>query len=191
MEVLQTFLQLFCLFVSLALSIFALFHLYGERRVGLDSTVFSILITAVMLPLFLFLSGAQLKLFLGLPLLILGMFVGFLWGYTMRLVCRNGQTFVHYSLLFIGGWLGSWILVEVFGFVRSVLLVTLGLVPVYLSTGATMGMNLNLLVRRWRMRRALALALTPPTLPEQAHTTRMPASNLPESRAPLADGFPK
>jgi len=87
-------------------------------------------------------------LLLGLAILVLGLVVGFLRGVTTRLRYQWEGVVGKNSVLFLLSWGGSLGLAQRLNLFRSAFLASLGLGPVFLSTGRQVGMNTNILIRR-------------------------------------------
>jgi hypothetical protein len=75
-------------------------------------------------------------------------------------------------MFFLLGWGGSLVLAQVLNMFGSALLASIGLMPLFLSTGTQLGINGNLFLRRLLMRPpasvpAVDRAPAPPGLPER------------------------
>jgi len=139
--------------LTVAMSIVMLVTLRRERRIGALSLLISAAISLVMLPLFAMLSGARLNLLVGVPLFILGLLVGTIRGFTTRLAYRGGQVVGKHALLFLVGWALSLILAQVVALAGALLVISVGLMPLYLSTGTQVAMSGTLFLRRLLLRR--------------------------------------
>lgn len=137
---------------TLAITILMLFTFRKERRINALSPFVSAALSLIMLPVFVLLSGARLNLLIGLPILILGLLVGFLRGLTTRLYYDNGQVMGKNSWLFLLGWGLSLALAQLLNFLGSALLASLGLIPMFLSTGTQVGINTTIFLRRLMIR---------------------------------------
>jgi hypothetical protein len=184
-----------------AMTVLMLFTFRKERPISTFSPFLSAVLSLVMLPVFILLSGARLNLLLAIPILALGLVVGFLRGLTTRLTYKDGQVVGRNSRLFLLGWGGSLVLAQLLNLFGSALLASVGLVPMFLSTGTQVGMNGNVFLRRLMMRspppvpsverarpglpeRVVAPAPAPPGLPEGGREATPPG--LPE-REPRPD----
>lgn len=180
---------------TLAMTVLTLFRSRQERRISVLGSLFSILISLATLPVFILLSGARLNLLIAIPILIVGLLVGFLRGLTIRLYYKNGQVVGKNSLLFLLGWGGSLALAQVFNILGSALLASIGLIPVFLSTGTHVGMDANVLFRRLMIKPSPPIPSLgyarpefpghtrpplPAPFPEQRHVAAPPPPNLPE-----------
>lgn len=143
---------------TVAMTLFMLFNFRKERRINTFSPLWSAVLSLVMLPIFILLSGARLNLLLGTPILALGLLLGFLRGLATRLYYKDGQVVGRNSMLFLLGWGGSLVIAQLLNMVGSVSLASVGLMPVFLSTGTQVGMNGNIFLRRLMMR-------PPPSVP--------------------------
>ena len=137
---------------TVAMTVLMLFTFRKERRISTFSPLWSAVLSLVMLPVFILLSGARLNLLLAIPILALGLLAGFLRGLTTRLTYKDGQVVGRNSRLFLLGWGGSLVLAQLLNLFGSALLASVGLMPLFLSTGTQVGMNGNVFLRRLMMR---------------------------------------
>jgi hypothetical protein len=137
---------------TLAITILMVFRFRKERRISAISSFMAALLSLILLPAFILLSGARLNLLLGLAILVLGLAVGFLRGMTTRLRYQGEDVVGKNSVLFLLGWGGSLALAQLLNLFGSAFLASVGLVPVFLSTGTQVGMNTNILIRRLLMK---------------------------------------
>jgi hypothetical protein len=180
---------------TLAMTVLTLLRSRQEKRTSVLGPLFSILISLAILPVFILLSGARLNLLIAIPILVVGLLVGFLRGLTIRLYYKNGQVVGKNSLLFLLGWGGSLALAQIFNILGSALLASIGLIPVFLSTGTHVGMDANVLLRRLMIKPSPPVPPTgyaqsgpprhtrlpsPATFPEQRHVAAPPPPSLPE-----------
>jgi hypothetical protein len=121
---------------TLAITVLMLFEFRKERRIDSVSLVLSAAVTLLLFVVFVLLSGARLNLMLGLPILTVGLVIGFLRGMTTRLFYKDGQVMGRNSLLFLLGWGGSLAIAQLLSTFGSALLASIGLLPLFLSTGA-------------------------------------------------------
>jgi hypothetical protein len=92
---------------TLAITILMVFRFRKERRISAISSFMAALLSLILLPAFILLSGARLNLLLGLAILVLGLAVGFLRGMTTRLRYQGEDVVGKNSVLFLLGWGGS------------------------------------------------------------------------------------
>ena len=123
-----------------------------ERRIGTFSLLLSAGLSLIILPVFILLSGARLRLLIGLPLLMIGLLVGVLRGFATRIYYRGGHVVGKHSLWFLAGWGLSMVLAQLLALAGSTLLAAVALMPMYLSTGTQVGITGNLLLRRLFLR---------------------------------------
>jgi hypothetical protein len=124
-----------------------------ERPIGVLPTLISVIVSLILLPVFMLLSGVRLIFWLSLPLLAQGLLLGGLQGFTTRMYHRSdGQVMGKRSWLFLFMWGGSLALAQVLNLFDSALLASLGLVPMCLTTGTQVGADTTILLRRLRMR---------------------------------------
>jgi len=149
---------------TLGTTLWMLISFRRERRIRSSALLWSAALSLAMLPVFMLLSGARLNFWVGLPILALGLLVGVLRGQSARLYYKKGQVVGKHSWLFLLGWGISLALAQILNLFGSALLASLGLAPMFLSTGTQVGINGSMLVRRLRMR---SLPPLPSTLPER------------------------
>lgn len=167
---------------TVAMTFLMLLTFRKERRIGALSPLISAALTLLLLPGFILLSGARLNLLVGLPILAVGLAIGFLRGMTTRLYYKDGEVVGRNSMLFLLGWGGSLVLAQLLSMGGSPLLASIGLIPAFLSTGTQVGMNGNIFVRRLMMAPPSPAAATESArlgLPEQGRSRSRPSS-LPE-----------
>lgn len=172
----------FSAMLTLILTLFMLVNFSKERRISKLAPVFSAAVSLLMLPVFIVLGGARVNLRLGVSLLAVGLCVGFLRGISTKLYYRDGRVMGRNSSLFLLGWGGSLVLAQLLNMGGSALLSSIGLVPVFFSTGTQLGMNANIFVRRLNMESpssGSAVEAAQLGLPEQARPRSRPSS-LPE-----------
>ena len=180
---------------TVAMTVLMLFTFRQERRINIFSPFLSAVLSLVMLLVFIFLSGARLNLLLAIPILALGLLVGFLRGLTTRLTYKDGQVMGRNSLLFLLGWGGSLVLAQLLNLFSSAFLASVGLVPVFLSTGTQVGMNGNVFLRRLMMRPpppVPSVDRARPGLPERVGAPAPASPGLPErGREATPPGLPE
>ena len=182
--------------LTAAMTVLMLFTFRKERRINVFSPLWSAVLSLVMLPVFILLSGARLNLLLAIPILALGLLVGFLRGLTTRLTYKkDGQVVGRNSQLFLLGWGGSLVVAQLLNLFGSAFLASVGLMPLFLSTGTQVGMNGNVFLRRLMMRPPPPVSSVDRArlgLPERAGGSALPPS-LPEwerAAAPFPPGLP-
>lgn len=160
------------------ITLVALFASNKERCLNPLTLLFSIVIVSLMLPVFVFLSHAQLNLLLSLPLLAFGFIVGLAWGLTTRVYYKYGRVVGKPSLLALGVWGGSYFLSQVSNLFGSPILSALGLVPLLFTTGTQVGRDSNILLRLLLIKPAQVSrrAALPPDLPESRKQVLPPES---------------
>lgn len=123
------------------------------RVVSLPSTFLAGAFALGGLLALLLLGEMWLEPLLGIPLLLVGLLLGFLRGQAVKLDWAGKAVLGRNSTLFILLWGLSLGLSQLLGLLGSPLLASLGLVPVLFSTGLQLGFNANLFLRRLAMRR--------------------------------------
>ena len=139
-------------FVTLAVTVRGLLEFRKERPIRALSLFISALLSLLILAAFTRLSGARLTPLLGVPILALGVLIGFLRGLATRLYRRDGKVLGKNSMLFLLGWGGSLAMAQLLNMLGSALASSLGLMPLLLSTGTQVGISGNLFLRRVLMR---------------------------------------
>jgi len=139
-----------CLFtlLTVAMTLAMVLTFRKERRIGLFAPLISGLLSLVLLPIFIALSGASLNLCIGLPILILGGVLGYLRGQTTKMYYKDSEVVGRASIFFLLLWGVSLILAQFLNIVGSVLLSAIGLIPLFFSTGTQVGLNANIFLRR-------------------------------------------
>jgi len=139
-----------CLFtlLTVAMTLAMVLTFRKERRIGLFAPLISGLLSLVLLPIFIALSGASLNLCIGLPILILGGVLGYLRGQTTKMYYKDSEVVGRASIFFLLLWGVSLILAQLLNIVGSVLLSAIGLIPLFFSTGTQVGLNANIFLRR-------------------------------------------
>ena len=152
MDIAWRVINLFGIVFTAAMTVVMLFTYRVPKRIAVFPLLLSILLSLVALPTFVWLSGARLSLWIGVPAFLLGLVIGAIRGLTMRLSYESGQVVGRRSSLFLLGWGGSLVVAQALAMAGSALLASAGLIPLYLTTGTEVGVQANLLLRRllWR-----------------------------------------
>ncbi len=130
-----------------------------EQRLGLASPMIGLVMSPLILLLnVLVLRQAQVNC-AGPLFLIMGLGFGLAWGLTMRLSLRDGKVVGKQSILHLVFWGISYATTQFLTVVAPASWVAGGLVLMFLSTGTTLGTNLNLVLRQMRLRHAPGRAL--------------------------------
>jgi len=148
MDLLYRVISLLAILFTGAMTLVMLFTYRRPRQVRVLALLLSLLLSLIALPLFIWLSGARLNLWLGVPAFVLGLVVGTIRGLTTRLSYEGGQVVARRSWLFLLGWGASLVLAQALAMAGSALLAAAGLIPLYLATGTEVGIQANLLLRR-------------------------------------------
>jgi len=135
------------------LTVLSVINYRKPRKISLGTTFLSGLLALGGLLAMLLLGGLWLEPLLGLPLLLIGLLLGFLRGQAVKLSWADKAVIGKNSALFIILWGFSLGLSQLLGLLGSPLLASLGLVPVLISTGLQLGLYGNLFLRRLVMRR--------------------------------------
>ena len=138
---------------TVVLTLLMLVTFRAEKRISFLSSFLSVVLSVLLLPVFLAVTGARLNPLLGVPVLVLGLLVGWVKGQTMRLYYKGDAVMGRHSLLFLLIWCVSLVAVQLLTTLESRLWSAVGLVPVFFTTGTQVGMYTNLTLRRLLMRR--------------------------------------
>jgi len=152
MDTIYRLVSLLSIGLTVVLIIVMLLTFRKERRIGALSLLISAILSLIMLPVFILLSGARLNLLIGLPLLMIGLLVGVLRAFATRIYYRGDHVVGKHSLWFLAGWGLSMVLAQLLALAGSRLLADVALMPMYLSTGTQVGIAGNLLLRRLFLR---------------------------------------
>ena len=149
MESILETIQIIGLIASLILTAIMVITFRKPRLVTNRGKIISIAISLTMLLFYLILTGARLNSAVSIPVFILGLVVGCIRGLTLRFgKDENGQITARGSWFFLLAWGGSWLLIQFVAFWTSNLLLSLSLIPVFLSTGVQTGLDSITLVRK-------------------------------------------
>jgi len=122
------------------------------KKVSLVSSLLSGMIALLSLGALVFLGGIRIEPIIGLPLLVLGLLLGFLRGQAVKLRWEDEVVISRNSILFLIVWGFSLALSQFLGLLGSSLLASLGLIPAVFSTGLQLGYYGNIFLRRLFMR---------------------------------------
>lgn len=123
------------------------------RKITTLSIFLSGLISLLSLAAMVWLGGMRLASYLSAPLFMIGLLLGYLRGAGVKLNWENGQVIGRNSILFLILWGLSLALSQLLGLFGSPLLASLGLIPVFFTTGLQAGLFGHLFLRRLIMGR--------------------------------------
>ena len=138
--------------VTAVITLVTLVTFRKERPIPRFSPLWSAVLSLLLLPLFMLLSGARLNALVAVPILLVGLVIGLLRGLATRLHYKDGKVVGKNSMLFLLGWGSSLVLAQLLNLLGSALATSLGLIPLFLSTGTEVGMNGSVFLRRVKMR---------------------------------------
>lgn len=150
----MTILNLLLSFFAIVMTGVMLFTFRKPRRITALSSFTSALISLIMPVIFLAISGEKPDLRLALPFFSFGLVLGFLRGVTMKLEFVGDQVVGRHSILFLFLWGFSLALNQALSTFNSSILLAVGLISLFISTGTQVGFYGILGARR--------LALVPP-----------------------------
>ena len=179
METILRLIAILTAVLTFGMTVLMLFTFRKERRIGRFSPLVSAALSLLMPPVFMLLGGARVNPLLGVPILAVGLVVGFMRGMVTKLTYRDGQVMGRNSMLFLLGWGGSLAAAQLLNSLGSTVLASAGLLSVFLSTGTQVGINANLFLRRRRMAPPAASPVADearPGLQEQAQASPWPPS---------------
>lgn len=136
------------LITTAVLTIYMVVTFRKPRPISIWGKLLSIAISLAMLLFFVLISGARLNPLVGLPLLLIGGFLGLIRGLTLRFSVEADRVIARGSWLFLLVWGGSWLIAQLFNFYGTTLLSSIGLIPVFFTTGTQLGLDGILLLRR-------------------------------------------
>jgi Tol biopolymer transport system component len=137
--------------IAAVMTVMMLLTFRKPRRITSMSSLVSILLSGILLPVYIWLSGVPINYYVGFPFLCLGLLIGFLRGQTTQLRYVGEEVVGQHSWLFLLAWGSSLVLSQLLNLFGGGLLASLGLLPVFLSTGTQIGIYGNLLLRRMAM----------------------------------------
>jgi TolB protein len=137
--------------IAAVMTVVMLLTFRKPRRITSMSSLVSILLSGILLPVYIWLSGVPINYYVGFPFLCLGLLIGFLRGQTTQLRYVGEEVVGQHSWLFLLAWGSSLVLSQLLNLFGGGLLASLGLLPVFLSTGTQIGIYGNLLLRRMAM----------------------------------------
>jgi hypothetical protein len=156
MSLFMTILNLLLSFFTLAMTGVMLFNFRKPRRVTVFSSLISALISLILPVIFLAITGEKPDLRLTLPFFSFGLILGFLRGVTMKLEFFEGQVVGRHSILFLFLWGFSLALNQALSTFNSSIILAVGLISLFISTGTQVGFYGILAARR--------LVLVPPEM---------------------------
>ena len=142
------FLSIPLILVSVGLMIKNLRH---EQRLTSRSLVIQLAMSPIILLIYALLLGVSVSVDLAIPLLFVGLALGALWGKTTKLSLNRGQVFGRRSIWYLVIWALTFTVTQGLALAASSGAVSHGLTTMFFSTGIAIGMNVNLLYRRWSL----------------------------------------
>lgn len=118
------------------------------RKISALSSLISGIVALLSLLVIIFLAGFSVNPFIAIPILLVGMLFGLIRGQLVKFTLLGKQVIGRNSVLFIILWGFSLGLSLLLGLLDMPLLTSLGLFPVFFSTGLQMGFHANLFLRR-------------------------------------------
>lgn len=135
--------------VAIGLMIKSLRH---EQQVTARSLIIQLATSPVFLAVYAWLLGVSVSLKIAVPMLIVGLGVGALWGHTTKLrLTRRGRVAGRRSIWYLAVWALTFTVTQGLALWASSEVVAHALSTMYFSTGAAAGMNGYLLFRHWRL----------------------------------------
>jgi hypothetical protein len=121
------------------------------RKIKTVPILLSIVISTMALLLVIILGGLRINPLIGVPLLLFGLLLGFIRGQAVKLSWQGREVIGKNSVLFMILWGGSLAISQFAGMLGAPILASLGLIPVFFSTGLQLGYYGNLFLRRIAM----------------------------------------
>jgi hypothetical protein len=135
--------------VAIGLMIRSLRH---EQQVTARSLVIQLATSPVFLAVYAWLLGVSVSVRIAVPMLIVGLAAGVVWGHTTKLrLTRRGQVAGRRSIWYLAVWALTFTVTQGLALWASSEVVAHALSTMYFSTGAAAGMNGYLLFRYWRL----------------------------------------
>ena len=141
-----------CSIVNTILMVLMLVSYRKPKQFKVSDQVISILLTLVTLPIFILISGARLNILIGAVLVVLGGIYGVIRGLTVNMYYADGALIGRNSMLSLAAYCGSLVLSNIMNTFDSTILASLGLAPLYFSTGIQIALNLTMILRKLLMR---------------------------------------
>jgi len=135
--------------VAIGLMIRSLRH---EQQVTARSLIIQLATSPVFLAVYAWLLGVAVSTRIAVPMLIVGLGVGVVWGRTTKLrLTRRGRVAGRRSIWYLAVWALTFTVTQGLALWASSEVVGHALSTMYFSTGAAVGMNGYLLFRHWRL----------------------------------------
>ena len=141
-----------CSIINTILLVLMLVSYRKPKQFKISDKLVSILLTVLTLPVFIIISGARLNVWIGVGLALLGGVYGVIRGLTIKFYYADGELVGRNSSLSLVAYCGSVVLSNVMNTFDSTLLASLGLAPLYLSTGIQVALNFTIILRKLLMR---------------------------------------
>jgi hypothetical protein len=154
METIIFLLNIIAVFITIILTIMMLWTFRRERPINHLAPLLSILISLELLVFYLLISGSRLNLWLSGFLILSGFMIGFIRGLIVTLKYEYGQVVGKMPLFFLFCWGFSLVFAQILNIFGSVLLSSLGLIPLIFTTGIQAGISSGIFLRRLMMRRS-------------------------------------
>lgn len=151
MELPTRVLSLFCTGTTLVLTVLMLLTFRRERRITRMAPLLSLLVSILILPILILISGARLNPIVAIPVLLVGLIFGVLRGMSLKMTQQDGEVVGQHSLLFLALWGFSLVLSQLLNAAGLALLAAVGLIPVFLATGTQVGQYTTVFLRRLRI----------------------------------------
>lgn len=135
--------------VAIGLMIRSLRH---EQQVTARSLIIQLATSPIFLAVYAWLLGVSVSPRIAVPMLIVGLAVGVVWGHTTKLrLTRRGRVAGRRSIWYLAVWALTFTVTQGLALWASSEVVAHALSTMYFSTGAAAGMNGYLLFRYWRL----------------------------------------
>ena len=130
------------------MTIMSAINLRKPRRITLLSTFLSGLMSLLGLACMILLGGLRLNPYLGAPLFLAGIFLGYLRGAGVKMHLENGKVIGRNSIFFLVLWGLSLALSQLMGLFGSPLLASMGLIPAIFTSGLQSGFYGHVFLQR-------------------------------------------
>ncbi len=141
-------LQLLAAGITLLLTIVGVWQFRKPCPLKTGRLLLAAFLSLVLLFIYMLVGGLQLSWWVGSLVFLVGLFLGVISGLTAKMMRQGAQVVGRNSILALLLWGGSYAFSMLLNLSPSLLLATLGLLPLYLSSGLQVGNQATLLVRR-------------------------------------------
>jgi hypothetical protein len=151
MALIWTILQLLAAGLTLLLTAVGVWQFRKPRPLKIGRLLTAALLSLGLLVFYLLVGGLQISWLVGSLAFLFGLILGVLSGLTTQMMRQGNQVIGRNSILALLLWGGSYAFSMLLNLSPSLLVVALGLLPLFLSSGLQLGNQATLLARRLAM----------------------------------------